>query len=271
MDAGRSSERFAQLRGKHWQEPVTVAQPNEREDSVEVTVVLPMHNEAQMAVQTLRLIEANLRQLTPSYEVIIAEDGSSDGTDQIASKLARDERIIHLHSNRRLGRGLALKRAFKKSRGKILVYMDSDLATNLKHLRRLIKAVLDQGGLVTGSRYVQGSRTKRPFVRQFASLAYNLIVRMLFKDSIHDHQCGFKAFSRTLMNNLLDEVQANGWFWDTEVIVRSKMSGHHVLEIPVEWVEPNMRKSKVNLLRDTIDMGLNAFKLWLTVDSRQRL
>jgi glycosyltransferase involved in cell wall biosynthesis len=215
-------------------------------------------------VSTLDFVEDILNRLEgETYEIIIAEDGSSDGTDEVAKRLAeeRDE-VLHLHADNRLGRGLALKNALAMAKGSKLVYMDADLATDPRSLHDLVMS-LQQADMVIGSRYMQGSRVKRPLIRNLASIAYNLLVRLIFKDGVSDHQCGFKAFRRTFLDGILDSVVSHGWSWDTEIIVRAKRKGYSVLEIPVEHIESDERKSKINLFRDTARMALGLLRLWL--------
>ena len=91
----------------------------------------------------------------------------------------------------------------------------------------------------------------------------------MFRDGVHDHQCGCKAFHIDLIRDLLDEVESDGWFWDTEMIVRAKMKGYPVIEIPCIWSEPSERKSKVNVFRDAMSMGASAIKLYWKLKSNR--
>ena len=100
---------------------------------VDVSLVFPAYNERENLGSAVRRTMQTLEVITNSYEIIIAEDGSTDGTDRIAASLSSECHFIkHIHSDRRLGRGLALKNAFIESNGEIVVYMDVDLATSIK-------------------------------------------------------------------------------------------------------------------------------------------
>lgn len=229
---------------------------------VEVSVVLPAHNEADIIEGAVEAISQALKAYGCTYEIIIAEDGSTDGTDQKAAMLAKKLPFVrHLHGEERLGRGKALKNSFQQSRGKTLIYMDVDLATDLKHLGPLIDSVSKEGyQLATGSRMLSESKVKRTWTRGLASKTYNLMVRIILGSKVKDHQCGFKAFQREPLLKLLDEVEANHWFWDTEVIVRAERKGYRVKEIPVEW--NSGRETKVKLVKDSFDMGWKILVLW---------
>ena len=156
-----------------------------------ISLILPAYNEAERLKDTARQVADTLQKITPSFEIIIAEDGSTDGTDKIAEELAKEHPYIkHLHSKERLGRGKALSRAFKSSKGEILAYIDVDLATDLKHLKELINSIREEGyDFSTGSRMLKESDVKRSFTRLIASRGFNLLTRLLLKSEIKDHQC----------------------------------------------------------------------------------
>ena len=235
--------------------------PNKSEQ-IDVTVVLPALNEVDIIEQTVKKVAQTLEIHGYTYEVIIAEDGSTDGTDKKAYELTQSLHYVHhLHSEKRLGRGLALKNSFRQSTGNVLIYMDVDLATDLTHLSQLINAVtVEDYMLATGSRMLSQSKVKRTFTRTFVSKIYNFMVRLFLGSKIKDHQCGFKAFQREIILSLLDEVSANHWFWDTEILVRAQRKGYKVKEFPVKW--ESARETKVKLVHDAFNMGWQILVLW---------
>lgn len=139
--------------------------------------------------------------------------------------------------------------------------MDLDLATHPKHLKPLVEAItIENYDISVGSRNLPDSRVERKLHRSIASKSYNLIVRLVLGSKISDQQCGFKAFKRVILIEMLKQVRAGYWFWDTEILVRAARSGYKIKEIPVEW--KSGRKTKVNLLRDSCSMGKQVFGLW---------
>jgi len=235
---------------------------SEPKGSVEVSVVFPAYNEADALEAAVEKVIQALNEFTHSYEIIIAEDGSTDGTDRLADALAQKYPFVkHIHREKRLGRGAALKNAFKQSHGEVLVYMDLDLATDLVHLKSLVDAVESEGyEFATGSRMLSESNVERSGKRNIASKTYNFMVRALLGSKVRDHQCGFKAFRREPLLQLLDEVGATHWFWDTEILVRARRRGYRIKEIPVSWM--GGRETKVKLLEDSLDMGWQIISLW---------
>ncbi|MCG2735529.1 MAG: glycosyltransferase family 2 protein [Candidatus Methanoperedenaceae archaeon] len=210
---------------------------------------------------TVERTAAALRDFTSSFEIIIAEDGSTDGTDRISETLAKKyDYVVHLHSDQRQGRGRALNRAFKASKGEILGYIDVDLATDMRHLEELVNSIRDGNDFATGSRMLPQSNVRRPLKRGFASKGFNFITRLMLGSKLYDHQCGFKAFRRDSLFKIMDTVKDTHWFWDTELFVRAQRAGFKVREFPVEWKHGGA--TKVNLIKDVFGMGSQIFRLW---------
>jgi len=230
----------------------------------EISIILPAFNEAAQIELCVRKVEDVVKSFSKSYEIIVSEDGSTDGTDVIVAKLAKiNPNLVLLHSPSRLGKGKGIKNALSSSKGKIITFMDVDLATNLECLPQLLRVVKENGGMAIGSRHVTGSRVQRRVSRTLFSLTYNLAVRLLFLDGIHDHQCGFKTMSREVAEAVLNVSKSDGYFFDTEMIVRCKQLGFPVAEVPVQWAEKNKGNSKVNPVQDAKKIGLDmlAFRL----------
>ncbi|RLM97337.1 flippase-like domain-containing protein [Haloarcula sp. Atlit-7R] len=225
--------------------------------AVEVSVVLPAYNEEDTIESTVSTTVGTLASFLPedAFEVIVAEDGCSDRTPEIAARLAdEDSRVRHVHSDERLGRGGALEYAFERADGDTLVYFDTDLATDMGYLQELVDAVhVDGYDVATGSRWMPENRADRPAKRGVPSFGYNTLVRTLLRSDIRDHQCGFKAFDRGALETLLPLVQDEHWFWDTELLVKAQRNGYRVKEFPVDWTPKG--DSKVDIVRDVFGMG----------------
>jgi glycosyltransferase involved in cell wall biosynthesis len=236
--------------------------PNTLNNTVEVSVVLPAYNEVEYLQPAVEKNIQTLNQFTKSYEIVIAEDGSTDGTAERAEELAtKMVGVRHIHREKRLGRGTALNNAFKQSRGEVLVYMDLDLATDLKYLKPLVEAIMVEGyDFATGSRMMAESKAERTISRSISSKTYNFLVRHMLGSKLHDHQCGFKAFKREPLMCLIDKVGATHWFWDTEIMVRAYRQGYRVKEIPVEW--KSGKGTKVSLFKDAWNMFWQIMGLW---------
>src|SRR6056297_474831 len=232
--------------------------------SVEVSVVLPAYNEEATIENTVETTLDTLESFLPSdaFEVIVAEDGCDDRTPEIADRMAaEDSRVRHFHSDERLGRGGALNAAFEAAHGDTLVYFDTDLATDMKHLEELVESIRSGDyDVATGSRWMPGEEASRPAKRDVASRGFNGLTRLFLGSEMRDHQCGFKAFDRTALFDVLSEVEDEHWFWDTEVLVRAQRRGYDIKEFAVDW-EPK-GDSKVDIVRDVVGMGSQIMRCW---------
>src|SRR5512138_1913169 len=138
---------------------------------LQVSLVLPAYNEVNYLISAVEKTIPVLDKFVTSYEIIIAEDGSTDGTAERSEELAQKYPCVrHIHRDKRLGRGTALSNAFKQSNGEVLVYMDLDLATDLNYLKPLVEAISVEGyDFATGSRMLKESKAERTFSRSFSS------------------------------------------------------------------------------------------------------
>lgn len=231
----------------------------------EISIVLPAYNEAMRLEKCVREVERAVSSFSSSYEIIIAEDGSTDSTHCIAAKIAKNNpHVSFLHSPVRLGKGKAIKNALRSARGDVIVFVDVDLSANLNALSHIVQIAKQQRGLAIGSRHVKGARVRRPFTRTVFSLTYNLLARALFLDGIRDHQCGFKAMSREVAEVVRDNVKSDGFFLDTEMILRCKRRGVSVVEVGVEWSEIKKRsESVIKPFHDAAKMGADLLRFRL--------
>jgi hypothetical protein len=116
----------------------------------------------------------------------------------------------------------------------------------------LINYIEEGYDLATGSRYLEGSICRRPFLRKLTSKGYNAIIRFLFSDGVQDHQCGFKAYSKRMVDHILRECKDNDWFWDTETIVLAHRNGFSIKEFPIEWEEKKGKRTPLKRLMKDI-------------------
>ncbi|MBN1431922.1 MAG: glycosyltransferase family 2 protein [Methanomicrobiaceae archaeon] len=226
----------------------------------EVSAVIPVYNDRESLETAIPESLKVLEGITGSFELIVAEDGSTDGSRELVEEWEKnDPRVRLFHSDERLGRGRALNRAFEYSKGNILCYYDVDLATDMSHLPQLIEEIRKGAAVSTGSRLLPDSRIKRTTDREIASRSYNFLVRLFLGSRLHDHQCGFKGFDRQKLADLIPDVSSTHWFWDTEILVRAQKKGYQVAEFPVVW---NTGDKTTVKLGDVFSMGTSILRLW---------
>ena len=229
-------------------------------DGPEITAIIPVFNDRSALECALpRSVEA-LSAIAQDFEILVAEDGSKDGSAEFVKEYGiREPRVRLLHSDVRLGRGKALNRAIRAALGEIVCYYDVDLATDMQHLAGLIDAVCQGADISTGSRLLPESDIQRTGGREIASRTYNFLVRVILGSRVFDHQCGFKAFRRGRILDILPTVRSNHWFWDTEVLVRAQHRGYRIRELPVRW---RAGKGTTVRAKDVFEMGSSILRLW---------
>jgi glycosyltransferase involved in cell wall biosynthesis len=215
-----------------------------------VDVVIPCYNEIavlQASIErTLALFAAQ-----PRYDwgVVIADNGSSDGTGNLARELEDRHPQVKALVLTVKGRGLALRQAWMESDAAVVAYMDVDLSTDIEHLPALVDMVANEGcDVAIGSRLAGGARTRRSLKREITSRGYVFLVRATFPGlRITDAQCGFKALSRRAVTEVVPHIENRMWFFDTELLILAHRRGLRICELPVRWDEDP--DSKVNILK----------------------
>src|SRR2546421_5764785 len=204
-----------------------------------VDIVVPVRNEERDLAPSVRRLVAYLRDSFPfSARITIADNGSTDATWAIATRLARElpeVRAIHMELP---GRGRALRAIWSQSEAEVLAYMDVDLSTDLNALLPLVAPLLSgHSDLAIGTRLARGSRVIRGPKRELISRGYNLLLRTLVGARFSDAQCGFKAIRRDQARALLPLTRDTGWFFDTELLVLAERAELRIHEVPVDWID----------------------------------
>jgi glycosyltransferase involved in cell wall biosynthesis len=215
-----------------------------------VDIVIPVLNEAHALERSITTLHGFLRNNAAKFpydwRIIVVDNGSTDGTLNVARGLSeRYPEVSTLHLTQR-GRGRALRAAWLQSKAEIVCYMDVDLSTDLKHLPDLIGAVANEGyDLSTGSRLMKASQVTRSFKREVISRIYNVFVKLAVNTKFSDAQCGFKAVSRRAVEKIVTEVEDQSWFFDTEMLVLAEKQGYRIKDIPVLWIEDDDSRVKI--------------------------
>ncbi len=204
-----------------------------------IDIVLPCLNEERILPQSVRRLHAFLSAEMTAYtwSIVIADNGSTDGTRAVAIALSEELSAIRYTHLTDRGRGRALRRAWTASRADIVAYMDVDLSTDLARLPALVEAIANEEyHIAIGSRLLPESRvTGRTLVRECTSRTYSLLFRSMFWTAFRDAQCGFKAVSRSVADDLVPQVRGNGWFFDSELLILAQKCGYRIRELPVHW------------------------------------
>lgn len=212
-----------------------------------VNVTIPVLNEERILERNILRLHAFLsKRCAFDWEIVIADNGSTDETNGIAGRLTERCRNVQVLRLEERGRGRALKKVWLDSAADVLSYMDVDLSTDLEAFPALVEPlVIGHFDLATGSRLHGRSVTTRSFRREMLSRGYNVLVEVLFRPGFSDAQCGFKAIRRESALELLPLVQDTGWFFDSELLLFADRLGYRVLDVPVRWVEAADSRVKI--------------------------
>lgn len=225
-------------------------------------VVVPVYNEEAVLASSIRRLRSYLDHPFPLPATItIVDNGSTDATPAVAAQLVTELNGVRTIRLEKKGRGGAVRSAWDRSEARIVAYMDVDLSTSLDALLPLVAPLLTgHSEIAIGTRLGSGARVTRSRQREVISRGYNLLLKIFLHCSFSDAQCGFKATRSDVARKLLPEVADDGWFFDTELLVRAERHGMRISEVPVDWVEnPD---SRVKILRTARDDMKGIVRLW---------
>jgi len=206
-----------------------------------VSVFIPAYNEEKILEESITRVYRKLKELEYNFELFIIDDSSTDSSPIIGGRLAdkyKGVRFIGYHNGPSRRENLA--KSFRLAEGDIILFMDVDLSTDLKHLKELIESVKRDYDIATGSRHVEGASINRKLSRRIISSSFKYFVKFYFNSKINDHECGFKAFKREIILKLVNEMGYDSefkrkMFWDAEMLIRAQKKGCRIKEIPVQW------------------------------------
>ncbi|MDP1819859.1 MAG: glycosyltransferase [Acidimicrobiales bacterium] len=213
-------------------------------DAPELSVVLPAHNEQDILEATISTLVAGLRRTGTAFEILIVENGSTDGTARLAADLAAAHAEVSAVSDPRPDYGKALRRGLLEARAAIVVNFDVDYY-DLEFLRRASDMIRSgQAGVVVGSKRGAGSEDTRPLPRRLVTGGFALLLRVGFGLRASDTH-GMKALDRVALAPLAEHCQLGTDLFDTELVLRAERAGIVVAEIPVRVEEVRPARSPI--------------------------
>jgi len=218
---------------------------------VALSVVIPAYNEEERLGPSLEsaiaYLSARQARSGQDFEILVADDGSSDRTVEVAERFAgRGVRAIRLPRNR--GKGAAVKAGLLASAGERVLVSDADFSTPIEEIEKL-EGHLGEAEIAIGSRAIRGAdvRERQPFYRVLLGKAGNKVIRLFAVRGIADTQCGFKLFDGRAARSLAADLTIDGFAYDVELLWLARKLGLRIAEVGVIWV--NSAASKVDPLR----------------------
>ena len=230
---------------------------------MDLSIVIPMFNEAENVQATLKRVEEALASFTGTYEIIAVNDGSLDNTLEILNKLAEQNEKIKIASyEENIGRGMALRRGFQESEGEIVVSIDADLSYNPNYIMDLIQALRKDASIdiVLASPYMPGGGVQNvPFLRLWISKFGNKILRFALPNRIYTSTGIFRAYRKKVLESL--ELESDGKEIHLEILSKALALGFRVKEVPAVLSTRRRGKSKFKFKKTALShLTFSAFE-----------
>ncbi len=225
-----------------------------------MSVVIPAYNEELRISQTVREIIAYLVAQDYEWEIVVADDGSTDATARLVYKAAEGDSRIRVLPLPHGGKGWAVRNGMLAASGEFRLLCDADLSVPIAQVERLLPPCCEDTDIAVGSREAPGAaRYGEPGRRHLMGRVFNSITRRLASLELADTQCGFKCFRGNAAVHLFDRATMNGFSYDVEVLHLARLHGLTIAEIGVDW--HYREHSKVRPLRDAFSMTLDLLRI----------
>ena len=228
-----------------------------------LSIILPAHNEATRLPRALQNLDAYLARQPYRAEVIVVENGSSDGTADVARAFAAEHPYVRVFEEATRGKGLAIKRGMLEAHGEYRFFADVDFSMPVAQLERFLPDGIAGYDVAIGSREAPGAvRYDEPWYRHFMGRINTWIVKLLALPDFEDTQCGFKLFRAAVAEDLFGVSLMGGIGFDVEVLYIAKKRGYRINEIGIDWVfdpESRMRliQDSLHILREIVQIRRN--------------
>jgi dolichyl-phosphate beta-glucosyltransferase len=262
--AGNAGERYGRSWRRILREPrfrYTILDVSGLRQIIEsLSVVVPAYNAERHIARTLDVIEAWLPAQGVPHEIIVVDDGSTDGTFEVIRRYGERARILRNEANR--GKGYSVRRGVLSSNNAWVLFTDADNAIDIEHLA-LFAASAGKADVIIASRHLPGAVMLRPqgLLRTYLGRLFAWIVRLLALPGCSDSQCGFKLFRREAARRLFSAQQVDRFAFDVEVLLLARRFGLRVVEMPVTCNNPP--ESTIRPGIDSLRMGRDLLRiLW---------
>ena len=211
-----------------------------------ISIVIPVYNEEGILHSSVVDLVTSLDELKWEYEILLAENGSSDRTVALGEELSRKYPRVQIHSLGEPNYGRALKEGILRAKGKFVICDEIDLCDTEFHQRALAILEADRADMVVGSKVMEGAEDRRGMLRHGATLIINGMLRVLVGFHGTDTH-GLKAFRRDRLQSTVDKCMLERDLFASELVIRAERDGKRVQEIPIHIVEK--RPPSINLFK----------------------
>lgn len=219
---------------------------------MKLSIILPTYNERENLPIIIWLIFKYLSDANIDFEIIIIEDGSPDGTLQVAQRIQDiygKDQIVILNRGQKLGLGTAYKSGLELANGDYIILMDADLSHHPKFIPEFIKKA-NEGDydVVTGTRYAgDGGVFGWDFKRKVISCGANVLTQIALEPSVSDLTGSFRLYKKSVLRKLMTLCKSKGYAFQMEIIVLAEQKGYKIAEVPISFVDRVYGQSKMGI------------------------
>ena len=227
-----------------------------------LSVVIPAYNEEERLGRSLPMIAAYLDEQNIDAEILVVDDGSTDGTVAVAERALQSRRGRVLRNPDNRGKGYSIRHGVSQARGRWILMTDADLSAPIEEHAKLAAVARDMDvDVAIGSRALDESRIeiRQNPVREIMGKTFNKLIRLFTGLPFHDTQCGFKLMDRERTRPVFELMRVDGFAFDVELLFLSVRFGLAVKEVPVVW--RNDPRSQVSIVADPIRMLLDVLRI----------
>jgi glycosyltransferase involved in cell wall biosynthesis len=228
---------------------------------VDISIVIACYDEEPLLEESVNKIMAVMDATCWKYELIFVDDCSHDNTRQIINRIIADnsknllKKIFH---ERNTGRGKTVTDGIMIAEGTYVGYLDIDLEVGAHYIPLMIITLQQGADIATAFRVYK--ETLRLAPRAILSVGYRFLMHLLLKNPVNDTETGYKFFNRKRILPILKETKDPGWFWDTEIMMRSYHANLKIVENPCLFIRRYDKKSSVNVFKDSIEYFIKLVK-----------
>ncbi len=227
-----------------------------------LSILIPAYNEAARLPATLQQVHAFLSSQPFTSEIIVVENGSTDGTYEIAAELQKQIGNLRVMRENNPGKGWAVRQGMLAAKGNYRFICDADLSMPIAEVTRFLPPVLTDAPIAIASREAPGAvRYDEPEYRHLVGRAFNTLARLTLLPGLQDTQCGFKCFRADAAEAVFPLATIRGWTFDVEALFIARRLGFAITEVPIPWrYYPH---SRVKVARDSLQMGFDLLRIRL--------
>lgn len=217
---------------------------------MKISIIIPCFNEKETIIDVLDKVKASDLGILAEKEIIVVDDGSTDGSSELLKLLISDDSIKTFYHEKNYGKGRALRTGFAEAEGDIIIVQDADLELDPKEYGSLLRPILDgEADIVYGSRFLSAHNKNIPLKTHVANKCLTILFNIIFATDLTDLETGYKVFRKSALEGI--NLKSDDFKIEAEITTKFIKRGNKIFEIPVDY-NPRFKKSgkKMNYLWD---------------------